>query len=100
MEVGRSTAQVGVEQTQKAGTALSAITSAVSTINQMNTHIATAVEEQNATTEEINRNVLSINQLSDQTAESAGQMMRSSEDLAQLAAELQGLVNQFKLASQ
>lgn len=99
MESGKNQAKVGVEQTTEAGEALTAITSAVNTINQMNAHIATAAEEQSATTEEINRNVININQLSEQTAESANQSTLASEELSNLAEQLQSLVNQFKINS-
>ena len=97
METGKSQASVGVQQTQEAGDALTAITSAVNTINQMNSHIATAAEEQSATTEEINKNIINVNQLSVQTTSSANQSTAASEELSNLATQLQGLVNQFKI---
>ena len=97
MEAGQEKATVGVEQTKQAGEALAAITRAVTTINEMNTQIASAAEEQSATTEEMNKNIININQLADETANSAAQSTSASSELSNLATELQNLVSQFKI---
>lgn len=97
MEVGREKASVGVDQTKQAGEALAAITRAVTTINEMNTQIASAAEEQSATTDEMNKNIININQLADETANSAQQSTTASGELSKLAADLQNLVGQFKI---
>ena len=97
MEIGREKASVGVEQTKQAGEALAAITRAVTTINEMNTQIASAAEEQSATTEEMNKNIININQLADETANSAAQSTAASDELSRLATDLQNLVSQFKI---
>ena len=98
MEAGQEKASVGVDQTKQAGEALAAITRAVTTINEMNTHIASAAEEQSATTEEMNKNIININQLADQTASSADQSTAASAELSKLATDLQNLVGQFKIS--
>ena len=69
----------------------------MNTINDMNTQIASAAEEQSAVAEEINRNVTNISQIGDQTAEGVGQTAAASENLAQLSTQLQTVVGQFKL---
>lgn len=97
MEGGQEKASVGVDQTKQAGEALAAITRAVTTINEMNTHIASAAEEQSATTEEMNKNIININQLADETANSAAQSTSASAELSKLATDLQSLVSQFKI---
>lgn len=97
MEQGRNQAQVGAEQASNASGSLSAIASAVATISDMNTQIASAAEEQSAVTEEMNRNIININQLSEQTATGATQTTAASEELARLATNLQGLISQFKI---
>lgn len=97
METGQKKAVVGVDQTKQAGEALAAITRAVTTINEMNTHIASAAEQQSATTEEMNKNIININQLADETSSSADQSTAASAELSKLAADLQNLVNQFKI---
>jgi len=97
MEQGRSKAQASVDQASAAGQSLKKITSAVNTINDMNTQIASAAEEQSAVAEEINRNITNISQIGDETAEGVGQTAAASENLAQLSTQLQSLVGQFKL---
>lgn len=97
MESGSKKASIGVDQTKQAGEALAAITRAVTTINEMNTQIASAAEEQSATTEEMNKNIININQLADQTVNSSEQSTAASSELAKLATDLQNLVSQFKI---
>ncbi len=97
MEKSREQAQVGVEQANEAARSLAAINRAVTTITDMNTQIASAAEEQSAVSEEINRNVSSISQISEQTATGSEQTTNAANDLAHLASDLQGLVSQFKI---
>ncbi len=97
MGTGRERARTGVQQTQQAAAALHAITEAVATIKQMNTQIAEAAEQQRLTTEEMSGNIDNINHIAEQTADSAAQATTASDELSRLAAELRGLVNQFKL---
>lgn len=97
MEQGRSQAKVSVENAARAGESLHAITESVTTISDMNTQIASAAEEQSAVAEEIDRNITNISQLGDQTADGARQTETSSQEMAQLAVQLQTLVGQFKV---
>ena len=97
MEHGRGKTAASVDQAAEAGKALEAITKAVVSINDMNTQIASAAEQQSAVAEEINRNVVNIGQVAEETSEGAQQTAASSEDLARLGAELQGLVGRFKV---
>jgi methyl-accepting chemotaxis protein len=87
----------GVETAAEAGGSLQKITAAVSTIAEMNTHIASAAEEQSAVAEEVNRNVSNISQISEQNASGSSQTAAASSQLANLAAELQELVARFKV---
>jgi len=96
MEQSRTQAQSAVEQATKAGSSLTAITEAVQRINDMTTQIASAAEEQNSVAEEINRNVVSINTMAEQTSNGTQSTAEASTELSRLAAELQGLVGQFK----
>ena len=97
MEHGRNKAEVSVAQAAKAGEALEAITSVVDNIKSMNIQIASAAEEQSATTEEINRNIVNISDVADETAEGSKRTASSSDDLAQLAMELQQQVGRFQV---
>ncbi len=87
----------GVETAAEAGTSLEKITSAVGTIAEMNTHIASAAEEQSAVAEEINRNIANISHISESNAEGAGQTATASAQLASLATELQQIVSRFRV---
>ncbi len=98
MEQGKKRAEISVGQSAEAGNALDTIVSVVDKIKETNTQIATAAEQQSATSEEINSNVNTISNISADTANNAMQTAQSSEDLAKLAVELQNLVNNFKVA--
>ncbi|WP_272902041.1 methyl-accepting chemotaxis protein [Candidatus Reidiella endopervernicosa] len=97
MELSRDKAQNTVSQAQHAGESLTAITTAVSNILNMNTQIASAAEEQSATTEEINRNINNIQNISEQTAQGAEQTAAASNELSQLGESLRSQVSQFKV---
>ena len=99
MEQGRTQAHAGVEQAQVAAESLEAITRAVTTINEMNTMIASAAEEQTSVAEEMNKNIVNISQLSHDTAGAAEQTTSASTELSKLASQLESLVNQFKLSA-
>jgi len=90
--------QDSVQQAAKAGDALSTITQSISEINDMNTMIASAAEEQSLVTEEINKNIASIRISAEQTTQGASTNRASSEELNKLSVELQQLVAQFKTA--
>ncbi len=97
MEQGRDRSHSGVEQVARAGDALESIAESVATINDMNTQIASAADQQSAVAEEINRNIVTISQVTEQTAEGVQQTSSSSEALTGLANQLDGLVRRFKL---
>ncbi|GGB36787.1 hypothetical protein GCM10011502_07380 [Oceanisphaera marina] len=97
MAHGRKQAELTVGQAQEAEQALELISAAVRTINDMNTQIATAVEEQATVTEDISRNLTVIHEVGDETAAGAEQTASASRELSELAAGLQQLVQGFKL---
>jgi methyl-accepting chemotaxis protein len=81
-----------------ASEALKRITSAVSSIQQMNLQIATAAEEQSAVAEEINRSILSVRDIAEQTAQASVETARSSVGMAKLSGQLQQQIAQFRLS--
>lgn len=97
MNQSRSQADVTRDTAAEAGKVLTAITSSVNNINDMNALIASAAEEQNAVAEEINRNIVNISQASETTAESVASTARSSEDLRNVAEELKHVVSRLKV---
>ncbi len=92
---GRDQAGSAVSQADETELALDAIAEAVATIHQMNIQIATAAEQQNAVAEEMNRNVVSINELSEHSTKTSGEVAFSGSELAKMAQELKELVSQF-----
>lgn len=86
-----------VNQSSMAAASLEKITAAVSMIKDMNTQIAIAAEQQSSVSEEINKNVVNISMVVNDTAEGASQTSAASGELARLSMELQKLVGQFKV---
>lgn len=97
MESSRILTDSSVELTRRAGTSLENITRTVSTIQLMNQQIASAAEQQSAVAEEINRSVLNVRDISEQTAGASDETAASSIELARLSHELDGLVKRFRL---
>ncbi|MDE3270495.1 methyl-accepting chemotaxis protein [Pseudoalteromonas sp. G4] len=97
MEQSKQQAENSVANASQAGEALDLITAAVATINDMAAQIATAAEEQTSVNEEINRNVVNISTISDNTAQEAASTSSASTELAALASELKNQVAQFKV---
>jgi len=98
MTRSKEQAELSVEQSNKADESLKSINSAVNTILEMNTHIAASVEEQSSVADNINDNVVSINQVAEESVAGADQMAASSEELARLSAHLESLVSRFQVS--
>lgn len=96
MNKSREQAKSAVEKAKNTGNSLSSISSAVAKINDMSTQIASASEEQSGVTEEINRNIVRINDMSHETTISIKHTTTASHDLAQMSSRLKGIVDQFK----
>jgi len=97
MQTGQRRAQESTQQAAQAGTALALIAAEVTGINDMNTQIAVAAEEQTAVAETINRSIHRINEVAHQAADGASRTAQASDDVAGIAASLQALVSQFKV---
>ncbi len=98
MQQGRNKADESVEQAAKAGVSLENITRMIDQIKDMNTQIASAAGQQSVTAEEINRNIVNISEISVETSQGANQTAAASDQLADLALQLQERVSRFKLA--
>jgi len=83
--------------TQSATTSLQNILDAMSKIADMSSQVATAAEEQGCVSEEIGRNVVIVSDLSTENMAGTEQVSVASQSLAQLAAELETIVNEFKV---
>ena len=97
MDNSRGLTGSSVELTRRAGSALANITRTVSTIQAMNLQIATAAEQQSAVAEEINRSVLNVRDISEQTSSASEETAASSAELARLGIYLQTLVGRFRI---
>lgn len=97
MDNSRSLTDNSVQLTRRAGEALAGITRTVSVIQEMNPQIAAAAEEQTAVAEEINRSVLKVKDVSEQTWAASQDTAAASVELARLGADLQVWVGKFKV---
>ena len=86
-----------VTLTRKAGTALIAINSGVSSIQSMNQQIAAAAEQQSAVAEEISRSVLNVRDVTEQSSTATQEIAKSSTELARLGHQLTGMVSRFRI---
>ena len=97
MDNSRLLTDSSVELTRRAGDSLGTITHTVSTIQSMNLQIAAAAEQQSSVAEEINRSVLNVRDVSEQTAAASEETAASSVELARLGTHLQTLVARFQV---
>ncbi|QKF50925.1 Methyl-accepting chemotaxis protein McpQ [Pseudomonas graminis] len=98
LDASRTLTDSSVELSRQAGNALGHITSTVSTIQTMNQQIAAAGEEQSSVAEQINRSVLNVRDVSEQTAASSEETAASSIELARLGVQLQEMVGKFRVS--
>ena len=100
--------------TKGAVRAIAEISAVINQINDISSTIASAVEEQTATTNEISRNVAeaskgtteiaqnitSVAEAAKNTTEGANNSQRATEELTRMSVELQALVNEFNVGDQ
>ena len=96
MRASQEQAADGMEKAQAAGDSLTTIREVVAQITEMNTQIATAVEEQSAVSEEINRNVTSIRDVATETGSVSAHARDSSARMKAEAIELKAMVHRFE----
>lgn len=97
MEQSQASTNQSVQQAQIAAQALESITHAVTVINDMNTQIASAAEQQSAVAEDINRNITTIGQVAVEVVDGASESSQASVELTTLAENQRRLVNQFRV---
>ncbi len=97
MNQGKKQATQSVDQANETGSALQAITHAISVINDMNIQIASASEQQSSVAENINENVINVKRIAEENAVAANQTRASTSEIAQLSEQLKELVAQFKI---
>ncbi|MFQ2443163.1 methyl-accepting chemotaxis protein [Aeromonas caviae] len=97
MQLSRQQMQESVELAREAGSSIDSINGAVTQITDMNTLIATATEQQNAVTEELNRSIVKIHTAADENAQGAQQTAQACVELSKLANTLHHMTQRFTL---
>ena len=98
MQRGQTSMQQSVEQAGAAGGSMREISRSVVEISDLNIQIATAVEQQNQVTQELNRSLESINGNSEKVAASARRAGEAGQHLEALTERLRELVGRFRLS--
>ncbi|MGF1721974.1 methyl-accepting chemotaxis protein [Vibrio kyushuensis] len=96
MQSSQEKVRTSVELASQSGESLQSITEMASDISNMIIQIATAAEEQAAVSEEINRNAVNINTISQQSAEGADTIFKETDQLADVTTRLKNIVDRFK----
>ena len=97
MQQSNSRARSTLEVAKAAGQALEEIASAFTEINERNTVIASASEQQAAVAREVDRNLMNIRDLAHQTSAGANQTSAASQELSRLAVDLNTMVARFSV---
>ncbi|MBC8017679.1 MAG: methyl-accepting chemotaxis protein [Verrucomicrobia bacterium] len=98
MEEGVKEVENGTREAAKSGESLKEILNQISEVTMQVNQIATAAEEQTATTGEITNNIMQITEVVQETSQGAHVSATAASHLAGLAEDLQRLVGQFRLA--
>lgn len=97
MQASKEKTREGVEAASNTGVSINTIREGIQVITEMNTQIATAAEQQSQVAEEMNRNLVSISDAVDRTAEIAIQTASSADGMVDLSVRLHGLIGRFKV---
>ena len=97
MQQSNTRARSTLEAAKAAGVALEDIASAFTVINERNIVIASASEEQAAVAREVDRNLMNIRDLAQQSSAGANQTSAASQELSRLAVDLNTLVARFSV---
>jgi len=97
MEEGVREVEEGTHEAAKSGAALQQILDKINDVTMQVSQIATAAEEQTATTSEISSNIIQMSEVVQQTAKGAIESSEAAKSLSKLAEELKGIVGQFRL---
>ncbi|WP_434049172.1 HAMP domain-containing methyl-accepting chemotaxis protein [Marinobacter salarius] len=99
MSKAKQMASEASEEAGKSGAALSEIMAAVNRIVDMTTQVASATEQQRATAAEMTQNVEASSGAIDKLTDDIAHVNQSSNSLAEMAEDLNGLVRRFKTSN-
>lgn len=97
MEEGVKEVVIGTEKAAHSGKALEQILEQINSVTMQIAQVATAAEQQTATTAEISSNMQQITEVVSQTANGAQESAAASNQLSALAEDLRRIVSQFRL---
>jgi len=97
MTESQAHAQQVVDKSRQAQDSLDKVMRHVEVINNMNAQMATAAGEQRTVAEEVSRNIVQINTLSEDTVSQAQHAADASSDLAAQADHLRNIVGEFQV---
>ena len=99
MSKAKQMASEASEEAGKSGAALSEIMAAVNRIVDMTTQVASATEQQRVTAAEMTQNVEASSSAIDKLTDDIAHVNQSSNSLAEMAEDLNGLVRRFKTSN-
>ncbi len=97
METSQERSQQAISETAKIASSLDSMSLSVSSINDMNMQIATAAEEQNAVSEEINRNLVAIQHIVEELSQAADESALTTQAVVATGQQLKALVSRFRV---
>ena len=97
MEQSVTQVEQGTSHVADSGRSLQEILDIINSVTEQISQIATAAEEQTATTREISSNVMNLNDLAQQSNRSLRETAVAANDVSRQAEELKQLVGQFRL---
>ena len=97
MNSGIETAADSVNNADTAGQSLVKITTAINSISDLSIQVATATEEQSSVVEELNTHMLTIKDMSDNTADQTKTISDKSSALSSTSNKLTAMVGNFKV---
>ena len=97
MQMNREASNVTMENAKRAQASLSEISSSITVIEDMNTQIATATEEQTLVAGEINQSIVDVNDKARETQNLSASNQEKASELIALSEKLTQAVSTFKL---
>lgn len=96
MSGGQESSETAVERANQAGESLANIADAVAKITAMNNQMANSAGQQTSVATDLNKRVVEMAKLSEQSAEVSGQTASATGDLISIGSRLRDTLHQFK----
>ena len=98
MDMVKREVEIGASYNEATNQTLNQIAKAAVHVTSLAHHIAAATQEQSSASEETARNMEEISSITEENASNIHNVRKAAEGMANTAAELQSMVDQFKLA--